>query len=413
MHIVMVLLMFSIGRAQLWPSHFDDNGLGIFAADSYIYENEIMYLARLLKTEGFLAWAIAPSQLHLRLYSLFYAPFSSWTRFNILTVEPLNLFYYLASLVLVFKVGREIYDRRAGLLAATIVALWPSLLLHTTQLLRDPLLDVVMLALLLIMTRALTSKYSWQAGLLSGACACLTLILLYIVRAAMWDVVRIMAGLGFVLLLIRMWRERRLLAGSLIVSLALLCSALMIPKSGGFFKSQQMSPSERGTTFMEKMQAAPFWQRVAERREKFIKESRRAEGQSNLDDDVSLRSLGDIVLYLPRAAIIGFFAPFPNMWMSGRLNIGLLGSLLAGLETLLMYLNCFFIIVALREKYHNLALWLVLLTAAAGMLGLGLIVVNVGSLYRLRYIYWILLVILGAGGFVRLWSRTKFLEELF
>ena len=38
--------------------------------------------------------------------------------------EPLNILFYLASLVLIFRLGREVFNRRAGLLAAGAVALY-------------------------------------------------------------------------------------------------------------------------------------------------------------------------------------------------------------------------------------------------------------------------------------------------
>jgi hypothetical protein len=46
-------------------------------------------------------------------------------------------------------------------------------------------------------------------------------------------------------------------------------------------------------------------------------------------------------------------------------------------------------------------------SAILGATALGLIVVNIGSLYRLRYSYWILLVILGAGGAMGLLAKRS------
>ena len=39
--------------------------------------------------------------------------------------------------------------------------------------------------------------------------------------------------------------------------------------------------------------------------------------------------------------------------------------------------------------------------------GLGLVVRNVGTLYRLRYPFWVLLAILGAGGAAHLFSEAR------
>jgi hypothetical protein len=52
-------------------------------------------------------------------------------------------------------------------------------------------------------------------------------------------------------------------------------------------------------------------------------------------------------------------------------------------------------------------MWLVFLTATAGLIGLGLVVVNAGALYRLRYVFWIMLIILGAQGIYLITRRTN------
>ena len=59
---------------------------------------------------------------------------------------------------------------------------------------------------------------------------------------------------------------------------------------------------------------------------------------SNIDTDVEFKSIGDILGYLPRAALIGLFAPFPQMWFEAGPQVGYAGRIVSGLETLLMYL---------------------------------------------------------------------------
>src|SRR5258708_28443224 len=134
--------------------------------------------------------------------------------FNILAIDPLNLLYYLAILTLVFKLGKEVFDYRAGLMAGTIVALWPSLLLQTTELLRDRLLLVVVLSLFLVMTRGLQRDYAWRRGVLTGIVAALSIVLIRIIRLPMWDLTGAIVGLFAVFLLARILRDRRVLIGN-------------------------------------------------------------------------------------------------------------------------------------------------------------------------------------------------------
>jgi len=168
LHVSVTTSIFMIGNLGLMPGQFDHNGLGNFASDGFVYQTEVVELCSVLKNEGVIAWAMWPTQLHLRLYSLPLAPVSRWTGFNVLVIEPLNLIYYLAILVFVFKLGELIFDYRTGLVATAIVALWPSFLLHTTQLLRDPLLISSFLVLMLSVTLCLKREYTWHRGILLG-----------------------------------------------------------------------------------------------------------------------------------------------------------------------------------------------------------------------------------------------------
>ena len=56
-------------------------------------------------------------------------------------------------------------------------------------------------------------------------------------------------------------------------------------------------------------------------------------------------------------------------------------------------------LLALQSLWHRrrqLSAWLLGLIALTGVLALGMVVVNVGALYRQRYLFWILFVIAGA-----------------
>ena len=78
---------------------------------------------------------------------------------------------------------------------------------------------------------------------------------------------------------------------------------------------------------------------------------------------------------------------------------------------LLTYLIEALAVIGLWQKRRQLSVWLFTFSAILGVTALGLIVVNIGSLYRLRYAFWILLVILGAGGAVHLVSSLRTREQ--
>jgi hypothetical protein len=169
----------------------------------------------------------------------------------------------------------------------------------------------------------------------------------------------------------------------------------------------------------EEIQQLPVEGQIARRREGFglqvgpNGESVPSEAGSDIDKGIRFSSVGDIVRYLPRAVMVGFLAPFPNMWLAAGKQIGSSGRLLSGFETVLTYVIECFALIGLWRRRDLLTSWFLFLTATLGAVALGLIVNNMGALYRLRYPFWILLVVLGAGGALRLrgkgnrWSKAE------
>jgi len=402
LHISVAAAVFAVGRYQLMPAQFRADGLGEFASDCFPYQDEAVELVSVLRTQGLTTWATWPTQLHVRLYSLPLSVLSRWMGFSVLAIEPLNLFYYLAILALVFRLGKEVFDYRAGLLATTIVALWPSLLLHTTQLLRDPLLLVVVLILILAITRGLKRDYPWHRGVLVGILTALAIVVIRIVRVPMWDLTILMVGLFAVFLLARLVRERRLLIGNVGLAAIMIAAIVVTPHFQSAFRNQQHTTARR-RILPEQIQALPLVDQIGLRRAAFGLEAADPERITSapgsvIDPDVHLNGRADIIRYLPRAAAIGFFAPFPNMWLSSGAEVGFSGRFLSGVETLFTYaLECF-ALAGLWRARKQLAAWLLFAIVGIGTVALGLVVNNIGALYRLRYSFWVLIVVLGAGG---------------
>ena len=295
-------------------------------------------------------------------------------------------------------------------MAATIVALWPSLLLHTTQLLRDPLLLVVVLILFLAMTRGLKRDYAWHRGVLVGIVAALSIVMIRIVRLPMWDLTGAMVGLFGVFLLARLLRDRRVLIGNVALAAIMIAAFVITPHFQSAFRNQQHTKARR-RVLPEQIQALPVGEQIGIRRAGFGLEATDPERMTSgpgsvIDPDVRLKGRADIIRYLPRAAVIGFFAPFPNMWLTSGTEGGRRQNS-AGVETLLTYAIECFALVGLWRARRNLAAWLLAFAVAAGVLALGLVVDNIGALYRLRYSFWILIVVLGAGGVTHLCGRKS------
>jgi hypothetical protein len=122
-------------------------------------------------------------------------------------------------------------------------------------------------------------------------------------------------------------------------------------------------------------------------------------GLSNIDTNVDLRTLEDIILYLPRAAEIGFLAPFPNMWMkTGSYESNTSMRRITAFEMILIYVSLLGTPLAVWRFYRSPELWIIFILCIPMILILSLTVVNIGSLYRLRYGYIMIISSVGLAG---------------
>lgn len=408
LHVSVTFVTFAIGRAGVAPGQFDRNGFGTFASDSRLYQEDVTSLTEKLKSLGFKGWVSAVAPLHLKFYSLSHFFFSSWTRPNVLTVEPLNLLYYLAVLALVYNLASTVFCRTTGIFSMVIVALWPSFLIHTTQLVRDPLLIVAVLFLIIATTNWLIKDGSLCRGLIDTSLGVSAILTIWIVRLAMWDAVRLIYVGALVLLLVRILRHRRMLVGHIVCAFVSGAAIVLVP-TWDSLNSHRRREVDVGPLLAEKVVSLTLWERIGKRREEFadLRNDPAASAASNVDEDIRFDTFGHIINYLPRAIMIGFWAPFPNMWFERGSQVGRTGRMIAGLETFVTYILEILALIGLWHNRKSMAAWFLFGTTIAGMTALGMIVLNIGSLYRFRYPYLMLLVMLAASGAVHLKKKLQ------
>jgi len=405
MHVAITVTVFMVGRKTLLPSIFDSNGIAVsFASDGVGYLDDAATLAQMLRRGDLLVWVNSPYAFHLKLYSLPFAVLGSTFGFNIVVAEPVNLIWYLGILICIYRLTELLFEAYSGLPAAATVALWPSFLIHTTQLLKDPIFILGMLALILVLMRLLTDSLPWRKSLLLGTAGGLLVAFLWKTRSDLGPVLVASVILGALTLTLREFQLKNFLAANLAsVGLLLALTAgtvLWLPVYRDADNPRHKLRQE--TTSIEKgaAQGVVRWWQLGEQvgilRQRFV--MKYPDSSSNIDDNVKFMNTMDVIRYLPRATAIGLLSPFPKMWFETGDSVGDKGRLVSGLETLLMYVVEVFAVVGLWLGRRKLSVWLLFSIAITGTMALGLVVVNVGTLYRLRYVFLILLIVLAAGG---------------
>ena len=434
LHVALAFGLHCAGRAQLAPGLIDGDGImASFAFDSYEYQRGAARMAEVLKRDGVAAWAAEREPVHVRLISIQFALLGPLLGYGTLSAEPFNLLCYLAVVGLTFLLGREVGGARAGLLAAGAVALWPTLLLHSLQLLKDPLFIAGTLALVLCVVTWLTRTYGRASAAAAGALTGVSILLLLLIRFNFAVVILALVLVGFALLVVRQLAERRTLFWNMASPLLILTAGALLlllpsigtppiqkfkqyPSDGGGPPKSAVGAGERvptAVTYLPRAKAeggaAPGYaarlraaadraaHRVGSVRYRFS--AVYSEAGSGVDRDVRFNDLASLIRYLPRAFAIGCCAPFPDTWVAAGRRVGSVGKLLSGAETLVIYAFELLALVAVLRPPRRLAAWLLLSITVFGVTALGLVIPNIGALYRFRYTFWVLLIILGAKGF--------------
>jgi hypothetical protein len=395
-HVALTTAIFLIGHFRVLPTRVDENGIGItFAIDGKTYRQVAIDLVDQWKTNGFTAWLNTKAPLHSRLHSISFMICGWLLGYNILGTEPLNLFYFLGILSCVYFLGRELFDAQTALVAAAIVGVWPTFLLHSTQLIRDPLSILCLLALMLVLTMLLGREFAWREAGLLGAGGALLVTLFWLARGNMWNVVIVAVAIALIMLAGRMIRAKKFVKGNAFAMLLIIAALIVVPSRLESTTLPGVRPPVTTLTIPSTIK------QMSGRRAGFRSYTSQA---TNIDEDVQFNSAGDVVRYLPRAFVIGFFAPFPNMWIEVG-SFGRASRLASGVETLAMYFLYVAAGLCVWRERRNLKMWLVLLVAAIGMVALGLVVVNAGALFRIRYVFWMMLIVLAARGMLDRMNR--------
>jgi hypothetical protein len=452
LQLTVVLSLFTIGRLGLAPNKIDERGLLSTALpDTRDYDRQTKDSVIVFKNLGAKAWLFANHSAHIKLYSLCYLVFGPLVGNNILSAEPLNLGCYLLILILVFKIGKELFDQTAARAAAAAAAVWPSFLVHNAQILKDPICVVAMLSLVLVVATWLTRKLSWRMGLLTGMIGSTAIALIYATRAGFWGLVTLgIILIGAVFMMFREVRERSFFAGNMLSLLVVLLLALgaiflnrvaltpqdqvVLPPAPADIAAVNQNPAVTLPTShvspapvaeiaqgkensaasvlsdenAAQREAPPVVQPKRSRPIALIQGMRDAfadrykDSGTLIDPKVQFISIMDLACYLPRAMEIGFLAPFPNTWLSKGREVGLSGRILSGAEMLAAYILEALALFGVWRGRQRLSTWFLFGVILFGVTTLGLGIINLGALYRLRYGFFVLLIVLGMFGLTQI-----------
>ena len=122
---------------------------------------------------------------------------------------------------------------------------------------------------------------------------------------------------------------------------------------------------------------------------------------SNIDTEVKFRSAADVASYMPRALQIALFSPFPDMWRGSGFSPGADHMrLVSGIEMAFTYLLLPGVVFLFMCRGLHGPTTLVFIQAIVPAIILAMVVSNIGTLYRMRFVNMQMLNGLGMIGWV-------------
>jgi len=129
---------------------------------------------------------------------------------------------------------------------------------------------------------------------------------------------------------------------------------------------------------------------------------------SNIDRDVSFHSAIDFISYLPRALQIAFLAPFPRDWFGeGSYETTTFFRRIAALEMIFVYLMLIPMGYGLWIWRKKIEVYMLFIFCTLMMLPIIYTIPNLGTIYRYRYGYLMLLVSFGVAALCHFWESRK------
>ncbi len=370
--------------------------MGWFAHDSYEYQRNAIQLAKVLESGKVADWVTAAQPMHVKILAIPFAIFGPLFGYGTLSAEPYNLLFYATVIALVFTMGREVGSHRVGLLAGAVVAVYPSFLLHTMQLLKDPLVVAASLAFVLGVTTWLTRTYSAKSAAIAAVLTMLITLLLFFARANLVIFFFATALLGLTLLVMRQLLERRFLLWNMILPLPILLAMafplyFLLPWSQTDERMKQFPADQIGPSKITASTALQVPSLIV-RATSAPKSPSTFAARLRRRADTLAKRVGSMRLGF--AAAYRLWAPLPKSWISAGRRVGNAGTLLAGAETFFIYLCQVLAVWTVMREPRRLALWFLLAIATLGVTALALVVPNVGALYRLRYAFWVMVMVM-------------------
>lgn len=402
---------------------------GLLSTDSLYFDSVAWTLAGQIHQHGWSSWQLFPATGatgNVAILAALYAVFGH----DPTLIVPVNAAVHALGGVLIFLLARELANKQAvgtyaGVIAASLFIIFPSALNWFGQLHKDGYAIAGNLLILLTWVKAVRGNADTRAWLNLLLANLAGVVLIAIVRPYNLKLILLATLVLLLVMLVSALMRRQLRQSLKPVMFFLVCIMMLV---GGITVAVP-SESSVGGDYADSAATYAKWKGdgtwtwsetplIPDSLERYIELAARtragliasgisANAKSMIDEEITPQSVAEVIVYLPRALQVALLAPFPTTWFT---NVSMARLVAVG-EMLINYL-CFPGIFLLLWYNRKPAVLLTLSFACFFLMFDGLTIANVGTLYRVRYAYEFIMLLLGVLGWLTWLDRTGYLERM-
>lgn len=389
--------------------------------DAAYFDSVALAMADEINKHGWSSWQLFPTASasgNVALLGALYALFGHDPTLAI----PLNSAFHALGGVLIFMLAKEIspnmlVGKYAGIIAATLFVIFPSALNWYGQIHKDGYAIVGIFLVLLIWIRTFKDNNDFMSWMWLVVANFLAILLLASIRPYYLKLIFVVVFVALIVMLINrfIFHRKSPWLFFIIVLITLLPAQKFIASVGasealigdGYSKWQSKSTTQtwqwQSSKWIPDFLEAQI-ETVARTRMGLVEYGKSVGAKSIIDTEIAPESAIEVIKYIPRALQVALLAPFPTTW-GEQLSFT---RLVAIAEMLIIYL-CLPGLFFLWRFHKPPPVVFAAYFALAFLTVYGVTIANIGTLYRVRYGFEFIMVLLGVIGWLTYLDKHGYL----
>ena len=390
--------------------------------DSAYFDSVAVEMAQKIKQHGWSSWQLFPNDytgVHVSILSALYVFFGHDSSLAI----PINALFHALGGVLVFMIVVELSSSYlvglfAGIIASSIFILFPSALNWYGQIHKDGYAIFGVLAMLLIWCKGLKANPHTRQFFFLILLSFLALCFLVAIRAYYFKLLLLFVVVAIIAMFVAkvFFKVKSAWVFFLFILLTFAPAQIFLESIGA------LSQIRSGEVY-EALEQTNGWkwqvsdllpkkvdhqlEITAKTRASLIAFGVSTEANSMIDIDKVPSSFVEVIDYLPRAFQVALLAPFPTTWLQ-KVSVT---RLLASAEMIVIYISLIGLIPLFIMNRSPQVIFAFFFSSFFLTI-YGFIIANVGTLYRVRYPFELIMVLLGVIGWVSYIDKKRPLRQL-